>query len=111
MMLSTKETVSGLRKVTSIMDDLVKRFPQYTHQRIAEVLVDEYGKTLVQLRKDIDAAKAAGKNPFQKAGSLSRLSKYEAIIYEVTGMLERLGQPQAVDKEWNAIRESFKEAA
>ena len=110
-MLTTKETVSGLRKITTLIDGAVKRFPQYTHRQVATVLEREYNDTLVQLRKEIDAAKAAGKNPFQKAGSLARLSKYEPIINEVTAMLERLGQPQEADTDWNAVRESFKEAA
>ena len=91
-MLSTQETVSGLRKILTIFDGAVKQFPQYTHKQIAEKLVEVYGDTLAQLAKDIQASKASGKNPWQKVKSHASLSKYEAIMYAVTDMIEEQGK-------------------
>jgi len=91
-MLSTQETVSGLRKILTIFDGAVKAFPQYTHKQIAEKLVSVYGDTLAELAKDIEASKAAGKNPWQKVKSHASLSKYEAIMYSVTDMIEEQGK-------------------
>lgn len=91
-MLSTQETVSGLRKILTIFDGAVKAFPQYTHKEIAKKLGEVYGDTLAELAKDIAASKAAGKNPWQKVRSHASLSKYEAIMYTVVDMIEEQGK-------------------
>jgi hypothetical protein len=96
-MLTTKKTVSGLRKVTNVIDELVKANPERTHQEIARLLVQEHGAAIERLREEIQEAKADGQNPFQRLGLLARLVEYQPIFDEVQSMLVRLGRPQMVD--------------
>jgi hypothetical protein len=96
-MLTTKETVSGLRRITGLIDDIVKRFPTLTHREIAQLLVEEAGGVIETLREDIAAAREEGKNPFQKQASLNRLEKYAPIVELLTNGLRELGKPAIVE--------------
>jgi hypothetical protein len=96
-MLTTKETVSGVRKINNLVDDLVKQLPDYTHRQIAELLVEEWNGTLDKLAGEIAEAKAEGKNPFQKAGSVTRMAKYAPVLDQIVKMLVELGKPQIVE--------------
>ena len=98
-MLTTKETVSGLRKINSLVDDLVKQFPTLTHAQIAKLLIDESRDLVETLREEIETARKAGKNPFQKAGSLARFEKYGPIVEHVADMLVDLGKTEIVKVE------------
>lgn len=101
-MLSTKETVSGTRKLLTIADALVKKFPDLPHGAIARLILDEYGNAVDTLKADIKAAIEADKNPYQKAASLKRLESYGPIVGHLESLFVELGKPEIVETEVKA---------
>ena len=86
----TTETVSGIDRINKIAKEAVKRFPQYTHQEIAEVLVRVYGETLEQKRTEIKTARDAGVKlgVAQKAKGLASLEKYDLIVQAIADLFK-----------------------